>query len=566
MTSILSTNITSPLGYTTEENYSAIRSGRSMLSRHEGWKGIPEPFAASLFTDGQMERLAVKGYTRFESIAIRSMEEALSHTDTDMTSPRTVFILSTTKANAEELASDPANDGHYLAPGETAKKIAGYFGMSSEPVVVCNACISGAAAQLLADRLIGNGMYDTAIICGADCQPPFIVAGFMSFKSLSPEDCRPFDMERSGLNLGEAAATVIYGRTTGENHGRWMLRRGSLGNDAYHLSAPDPTGEGILQVITQTLQGYDKDSLALVSAHGTATMFNDQMESKAIERASLSSVPVSALKGYYGHTMGAAGVLEAIITMRALDDGIILPVRGFSEIGVSGRITVCDREQQTDKRSFLKIISGFGGCNGALLFSKGQEAEPHRTGTAAIKTVHSLHLTPDSLTIDGEDIPVTSKGKTLLTELYKKHIGEYPKFYKMDTFSRLVFVASELLVMKEGGNARDEGRAVVLFNGTSSVIADRKHIGTISDRDNFFPSPSTFLYTLPNIAAGEIAIRNSYKGETSFYILAGKDEELMSGIIEATFAGSSAGSMITGWVDCSDEDVFEADIRIIYRQ
>lgn len=94
MTSILSTNITSPLGYTTEENYSAIRSGRFMLSRHEGWKGIPEPFAASLFTDGQMERLAVKGYTRFESIAIRSMEEALSHTDTDMTSPRTVFILS----------------------------------------------------------------------------------------------------------------------------------------------------------------------------------------------------------------------------------------------------------------------------------------------------------------------------------------------------------------------------------------------------------------------------------------------------------------------------------------
>ena len=566
MIKVLSTNIISPLGETVEQNYEALLKGRSALARYDGWHGVPDSFTASFFTPKQIERLAVTGFSRFESLAIRSVEDALSRTDIDIVSPHVLFVLSTTKGNVEELGPVESDDKDYLAPGCAAKKIAKHFGMTSEPVVVCNACISGVTAQLLADRMISCGYYDYAVICGIDCQSLFEVAIFQSFKSLCQEACRPFDIERNGLNLGEAASTIIYGRCNDQedSSGQWKLVKGSLSNDAYHLSAPAPDASGTLSVISEVLDGWDKDSLATVSAHGTATMFNDQMESVAIERSGLSQVPVSALKGYYGHTFGAAGVIEAVLVMRGLDDGNILPIRGFEDIGVSGRISVNNTLQKTDKPSFLKIISGFGGCNGALLFSRDVMGKSGgEINAKKPKILHSVRLTESSLTIDDRQISLDHSGKAVLAEIYKTMLGDYPKFYKMDVFNRLVYVASQLLVREENAAVKDEKRAIILFNRDTTVVADRKHISTIWDRREFFPSPSLAIFTLPNIVAGEVAIRNHYKGETSFYILDHKDKVLMRHIVEATFNYSSVRSMITGWVNCSSEDTFEADLKIL---
>lgn len=561
MIKVLSTNITSPLGCTTQQNYQAVRTGSSVLSSYGSWRNIPEQFTASMFSDRQMAELKVEGCTRFESVAIRSVEEALKHVDLDVTSHRVLFILSTTKANVDELSADEKDDKAYLKPGATARKIAGHFGMMTEPVVVCNACISGVTAQITACRLIDAGHYDYAIVCGADCMSPFVVAGFSSFKSLSPEPCRPFDIERLGLNLGEAAATMIFGKDCG-TEGCWRLVDGHLNNDAYHLSAPSPSGEGTLGVMEKTLRDRDKESLAMVNVHGTATMFNDQMESKAIERAGLSNVPLTALKGYYGHTLGASGVLETILSMSALEGGCILPVKGFDEIGVSGRITISNEEGQTDKRTFLKIISGFGGCNGALLYTMNPEPESVTESAADIRTTHSVRITSDSLTVDGRSVPVSSTGHALLTEIYKEHIGDYPKFHKMDMFTKLVFVASELLIQQEG-EAKVDDRAIILFNSSSSVVADRKHIATTFSDEGFFPSPSVFLYTLPNIVTGEIAIKHGYKGETSLYILDSRNDVLIGQITCSSFSQPEIGSILTGWVDCSDEDTFEAELKIL---
>ena len=183
-----------------------------------------------------------------------------------------------------------------------------------------------------------TGHYDTAVICGADTVSPFIVAIFTSFKSLSPVACRPFDIERLGLNIGEGASTVILGRST--EAADWKLLDGRLDNDAYHVSAPDPTGDGVRRVIEGVLAGRDSSDLATVSVHGTGTMFNDEMESKAIAAAGLGSLPVSSYKGFFGHTMGACGLLEGVLAMHALDNGVILPAGGFEEIGVSGRIDI----------------------------------------------------------------------------------------------------------------------------------------------------------------------------------------------------------------------------------
>lgn len=559
MTGILATNITSPLGLDSLQNYASVRRGGSALHTLDGWEGVPERVCVGAFSPRQREDLAIPGFTRFQSLVIRSVSEALKHTDVDLSSGRTVFILSTTKGDVGELAADPADDGEYLAPGAAARKIAAYFGITTEPLVVCNACISGVTAQLLADRLISAGEFDTAIVCGADVLSAFTLAGFTSFKSLSPVECRPFDIERLGLNLGEAAATMILGRQGGS----WRIVSGCLDNDAYHVSAPSPDGEGVLRAIRNTLADGVKGRLATVSAHGTATMFNDQMESRAIAGAGLGDIPVSAYKGCFGHTLGASGILESVITMCSVDDGVVLPVRGFEEAGVSGRINVCDRETATDGGEFLKIISGFGGCNGAVLYSKLPAEKPAERISRRYGTVHSVSITPDAAVLDGAVLPVVSRGQALLTELFRSRLEDCQKFYKMDLFSRLVFVAAGML-LKEGCGVLDPATtAVVLFNASSSVIADRQHLGTFPSAGEFYPSPSVFLYTLPNVVLGELAATFGIKGETTFIILAQKDGTLMNTVVDATLAATAPSAVITGWADCSAEDSFEADLKLM---
>lgn len=591
MLKVVSTNIVSPLGMSSQENLRAVMQGRSALRRLENYKGIPLPFVASVFTPEQVEELAVGGFTRFESLAIRSITEALTHTDLDVHGDRTIFILSTTKADVEELGFVAERDGDYHRPALSAQRIAEHVGIGGGAIVCCNACISGVSAQILADRLISCGHYDNAVVCGADLVSSFTASGFLSFKSLSNEACRPFDADRQGLNLGEAAATIVFTRADSLRDGDWLFERGEMDNDAFHLSTPAPSGEGARKVLEAVMKGRDASELAFVSAHGTATMFNDQMESVAIEKAGLSSVPLTALKGWFGHTLGASGVLEVILGMMAVSESVVLPLRGFREIGVSGKVNLSPELRATDKNSFLKMISGFGGCNAAALYrrvregmeretapglektahSKGETAPElketaHSMGEAApgLKELHRVHILPDGVTLDGRPLPVQSQGAGLLSEIYRKYVGDYPKYHKMDALSRLAFLATELLLSR-GDVPQDSGRATILFNRTSSVVADRCHLGSIAKPGEFYPSPSVFLGTLPNIATGEIAIRHGYTGETSLYITDFRDEALMKKVVSSSFSLGGFRSLICGFVDCDRGDSFEADLKILVK-
>lgn len=558
MIKVLATNITSPLGMTTEQNFLAIMQGRTALGRCEGEFGIPEPVCASVFSRLQKEQLHAEGFSAFESLVISSAQEALAQTAVDTASDRTIFILSTTKADVQELLSSPQT---YLSPSQAAQKIATHLGFKTEPIVVCNACISGASAQILAQRLLDSGEYDNAVVCGADCVSAFTLAGFLSFKALSPFPCRPFDIERLGLNLGEAAATIVFGKASAHDDA-WKIVSSAQTNDAYHTSAPAPDGDGVWRAISQAMQGFDTEKLALVNVHGTATMFNDQMESKAIEHAALSKTPLLALKGYFGHTLGAAGILEAVITMAALDKGLIPATMGFEEIGVSGKVQLNSAIQTTDKKSFLKIISGFGGCNAAILYTKESITKAQAPESYGISLLHSVKISNHGATLDGQDIAVTESGKALLGEIYKEQIGSYPKFHKMDMLTKLAFASAQIMLQKED-DAQAAATAVILFNSNSSIVADRQHAASIADRDNFFPSPSVFVYTLPNITAGEIAIKNSLKAETSLYIIPSRDERLMDSIVEASIRDSKFKRVIYGWVDCPSEDSFESDMKYL---
>ena len=368
----LADNIISPLGITTEENYRAVKAGHSALRLHEGVAGIPIPFYASLLEE---DVLTIEGdYTKFERMCIQSIAAALSQCYIDASSERVLFIVSTTKANVSLLASGryPAvNDlPPAVLPGVAASRIASYFSNHRTPLVVSNACISGVCAQIEAMRALESGLFDYAVVVGADVQSPFIVTGFQALKAVSAEACRPFDCDRKGLNLGEAAATVIYGRSDVATD-RWQMVCGAVRNDANHISGPSRTGEGSYMALSSVLQHIDASDIAFVSAHGTATLYNDEMESIAVSRAGLADIPVGSLKGHYGHTMGAAGVLETLLSMRAVDDHTILGTRGFENLGVSHPISVSSENRTTERHTFIKLISGFGGCNAAAAFKKG---------------------------------------------------------------------------------------------------------------------------------------------------------------------------------------------------
>ena len=374
-------NITSPAGVTSEENYSNVKRGNSSIKQYDGMWGIPEPFAASLFDPNLIEtefaKINNKGsYTFFEKTALLSATEALKQSTINPASERTIFILSTTKGNVSLLN----NNGHNFSPervlpGVTACIIADFFNNPNRPIVVSNACISGVCAQIEAMRLIQNGYYDNIVVIGADVQSKFIVSGFQSFKALSTERCKPFDTERNGLNLGEAAATIIFSCKNYDTISKedWVLCKGAIRNDANHISGPSRSGEGSYRVLRQIMENEEREKIAFINAHGTSTAYNDEMEAIAIERAGLSGLPVNGLKGIYGHPLGAAGVLESIISMKAIDSGTIPATIGYENCGVSVPLLVANTNRPTEKKSFIKMLSGFGGCNAALLYKKGGE-------------------------------------------------------------------------------------------------------------------------------------------------------------------------------------------------
>lgn len=249
--------------------------------------------------------------------------------------------------------------------------------------------------------------------------------------------------------------------------------------------------------------------------------------------------------------------------MRSVSEGIVLGTRNFEELGVSGKVNLTSSEQQTNKSSFVKMISGFGGGNASILVSRNYKSERKQLKNQ-FKISHRVILTQDSLSVDGESVKVEHSGDKLLTALYKEHLGDYPKFYKMDSLSKLGFIASEILLQAEKENDFENtpSRGIAFFNSHASLNTDIAYLETIKDKGNYFPSPSLFVYTLPNIVTGELAIRHHLLGETAFYILPNKDWNRITDIIECMFCDEQIDSVIGGWVEYINSTSFEANIFI----
>jgi len=370
---ITDTNCVTPLGFDVTSNWDALLKGQSGIGLHEKM-GMLESFYASVI-DSEQLNTAFFGiseeshFTKLEKMLILALAPIIGqHKITN----RTAFVFSTTKGNISLLENENCEiEAAHLSA--LAKKISAFFGFTTEPIVVSNACVSGVLAIAVAKRMLQSGVYDNAFVVAGDEVSEFVLSGFNSFQAMSEAPCKPYDKDRNGVTLGEAAAAVYMTSYSDEvQNGDMKIVGDGAVNDANHISGPSRTGEGLFRSIESAFKesGLEHEKLSYISAHGTATLYNDEMEAIAFNRLGLQRVPVNSLKGYYGHTLGASGLLETVIAIESARKNELIGSKGFSEMGVTQSIEVIKAHTENEINYFLKTASGFGGCNTAVLFEK----------------------------------------------------------------------------------------------------------------------------------------------------------------------------------------------------
>ncbi|AKK72273.1 beta-ketoacyl synthase [Chryseobacterium gallinarum] len=366
-------NCVTPLGFDVEANWNALLEGKSGIALHHIIEN-QNPFYASMINTEELEKEFSKNFghqsfTRLEEMLLLSLLPLIkNHHITE----KTAFILSTTKGNISLLKNQTElPEGVYLS--NLARKITDFLGVKTKPIVVSNACVSGVMAIAVAKNMIQTGRYTDAFVIAADEISEFVISGFNSFQAIGPEPCKPYDKNRAGINIGEAAAAVYITSEPSDNEKlQFKVLGDSAVNDANHISGPSRTGDGLYASIrnAMTEANIPAEQIDFISAHGTATLYNDEMEAIAFNRMELQHVPLNSMKGYYGHCLGASGLLESIISMESALHATLIPSKNFKETGVSQPLNIIRENQSADIRYILKTASGFGGCNAAIILEK----------------------------------------------------------------------------------------------------------------------------------------------------------------------------------------------------
>jgi len=370
-------NIVSSFGFESESTIKNIAAGVTGLKSIQNKNILPEPYCSAVIDRELLQEkfstLSSKGaYTPLEQMMLISLSKIIEASKLKITD-RVGLIVSTTKGNIDVLEENnefPKERAYLATLGNTIKD---FFGIAREPIVLSNACVSGILAVSVAKRLIQQGTFDHVLVVGGDLVTKFILSGFNAFQALSNDPCKPYDKNRKGINIGEIAASVLVTKEKGilTKESVVVLGEGSC-NDANHISGPSRTGEGLVRSVRSAIKeaGVMETDIDFISAHGTATPYNDEMEAIAFNRLGMSHVPLNSLKGYLGHTLGASGLLETIVGMHSLYQNTLFSSLGFSELGVSKPINILKNNKSIQAKTFLKTASGFGGCNTAAIFQK----------------------------------------------------------------------------------------------------------------------------------------------------------------------------------------------------
>ncbi|MBX3186914.1 MAG: 3-oxoacyl-ACP synthase [Labilithrix sp.] len=366
---------------------------------------------------------------------------------------------------------------------------------------VLGACASGTLAIGLAREWLLAGRCDVALCGGFDAVSVFVASGFEVLRAVCTEKGpRPFRKGRDGLALGEGAAILALVRPDDLPASRaplgWVAGFGAT-CDAVHLTAPDREGRGLARAARQALEDAGVANVGLVSAHGTATDFNDASESRAI-RAALGegsdAIVVHALKGAIGHTLGAAGALESLSALAAMRAGIAPASVGGGEI--DGAVRVLDRAEASSAPRALKLSAAFGGANAALVLTRAGEengAGIRKRGAEAREVFVSR-----GVAVVGEAARDVSAASLAAATGYAED-----RIARADGLVKLALAACAKLRDEVGSL---EGAGIVVGHGLATMDTNAAYLERILKAGASRGEPRRFPYTTPNAAAGECAV------------------------------------------------------------
>ena len=383
--------VVSPYGIGLDRLEAGMLSGTCCLERtkddvYPGFEGTTAPVR------GLPPQASSHRYSRTDQLAVMAAQDAMESSGRDSSAFRESGILmASTLGGLTEIdagiARDPA--AWYRRSGglsravsypfaHVADSVGEHFGICGPRCAVSVACASGAMAIALAASMLLDGAAPMFLAGGSDPLCAFTLSGFNSLQALDPNPCCPFDQNRKGVNLGEGSAVLVLetlaGATARNANVLAVLRGWAMTNDAFHSTAPQKEGTGLADCIRLAMEMAEvsTDEIGYVNAHGTGTPLNDSAEANAYEtafRGRKRPIPVSSTKSYFGHCLGAAGALEAAITIMAARSGALLPTLRLTNPIESPGI---DWLRGEVKRQPLPLVmsasSGFGGSNTVLIF------------------------------------------------------------------------------------------------------------------------------------------------------------------------------------------------------
>lgn len=557
-------HIISALGFTTAENTEAVLRYESGIKQVNDADLFESPFQAARIDAGRLSREAARenlmDYSRLEQLFILSVGAVIRQTGIDLKNPECGLVIATTKGNIDLIGQQDA----YL--WTMAQRVAAHFGCVNSPVLISNACISGVSAVVTASRLIESGKYKHIIMTGGDLLTRFVATGFQSFKSVSAEPCKPYDVNRDGLTLGEACGSVVLtcDRSRVKTFPVVVVEGGGVTNDANHISGPSRTGDGLFYAIRSAMEetGLQAGDISFVNAHGTATPYNDEMESKALQLAELSATPLNSLKSYWGHTLGAAGIIESVACFEQLRWGMVWGTKGFTEAGVPCPVSVSALHRQVEMKRCIKTASGFGGCNAAVVYALEEYAGNKKpVGGVEMEVVGQCLIRDGKLMVDGEcRVETENHFGEFIRTAFKALEQPNMKFYKMDDLSKLGYTAASWLLKDSQLESCHTG--ILLANAASSLDTDRKHQEIIDREGDSGASPAVFVYTLPNVVMGEICIRYKIQGENTFFIRERKSVRELQDYAGWLMQTRKLNICICGWCELDGEN-YEAEMMLL---
>lgn len=386
--------IISAIGNTVEENYNALLSGQSGV----GELTLFESIHCETIKVGQVKKTTEQliaelelscdnNYTRTALLGAYAAKEAIANAGIrDINDRKTGLISSTSVGGMDytekyffEYEATEASRKYIDAQGagDSTDKIANYIGLKGFVTTISTACSSAANAVMMGARLLKAGKLDRVIVGGTDALSKFTVNGFNTLMILTDGYNTPFDQNRKGLNLGEAAAYLVLERediAIADSRTILGIVSGyANANDAYHQTASSENGEGAYLAMQKALKmaNLSSNQIDYVNAHGTATPNNDLSEGRAMQRIFTDQMPLfSSTKPYTGHTLAAAGAIEAVYSLLAIQHGVVFPNKNFvtpmEELSIRPQTTLVHKEINT----VLSNSFGFGGNCSTVIFSK----------------------------------------------------------------------------------------------------------------------------------------------------------------------------------------------------